>query len=117
MPSRPARFKKNKSAFLQKPNILFVGDSIAHNANIANVEKQTKTRIKTRKAYSSARDNTARWPKKNVSDIVPEALVNTFEEDEFTHLVLAAPTVEITNIDTSNKKKTVTTQKYINRWW
>ena len=27
------------------------------------------------------------------------ALVNTYEEDEYTHLVLGAPTVDITNMD------------------
>ena len=76
------------------------------------MEKETKTRIKTRKAYSSARDNTARWPKKNVSDVAPEALVNTFEEDEFTHLVLAAPTVDITNLDTSKITTSDNTEVY-----
>ena len=101
-PSRPTHFRKKKTSYLRNPKILFVGDSVAHNANFARVEKETKTRIRTVKAYSSVNDQRAKWPKKNYSDVTPKALVNTPEEDEYTHLVIAAPTVDISNIDTSN---------------
>ena len=34
-------------------------------------------------------------------DVTPVALVETQKEDAFSHLILAAPTVDISNIDTS----------------
>ena len=81
--------------------MLFVGDSVAHNADFASLEIATKTRIRSVKAYSSVNDNRARWPKKNITDVTTNALMNTREDDEFSHLIIAAPTVDISNIDTS----------------
>ena len=100
--------KKRKTKFLQKPKILYVGDSIAQNADIALIEKETQTRIRSKKAYSSIKDNGARWPNKNIKDVTQEALTDTFEEDKFTHLIIAAPTVDITNMDTSKLTKPIT---------
>ena len=42
-----------KSVFLSKTKIMYVGDSIGHNVNFANVEQATKTRIRTQKAFGS----------------------------------------------------------------
>ena len=81
--------------------MLVIGDSLVHNANFATIEIATNSRIRTIKAYGSIRDNNARYPHKNIIDVTPVALVNTPEEDEFSHLILGAPTVDITNLDTS----------------
>ena len=101
LPPRPTSFKKRKTQCLIKPKVLMIGDSIAHNANFSQIEKQTKSRVRTVKAYSSSCDSKARWPQKNVTDVTPAALVSCHEGDEYSHLVLAAPTVDITNLNTS----------------
>ena len=89
-----------------------IGDSVTHNANFAHIEKETKTRIRSTKAYSSVRDSKARFPSKNITDVAPTALLNTPEEDEFTHLVLGAPTVDISNLDTSKLTSNDDTKVY-----
>ena len=98
-PPRPAHFRKKKSSYLQKTKVRFIGDSVSHNANFAYIEQETNYRIRTKKAYSSVRDNDARWPNKNLADIAPKALIDTHEEDEYSHLIIAAPTVDISNLD------------------
>ena len=87
--------KKRKTKYLQKPKVLYVGDSVAHNANFAIIEKDTNSRIKTVKAYSSVEDTKARWPKKNLTDVTQNALKDTNEEDKYSYLVVAAPTATI----------------------
>ena len=77
--------------------MLFVGDSIAHNTNFRKLEIVTKSTIKTAKAYSSVFDNSARFKEMNVTDVVK----NELNRAPFDHLVLAAPTVDITNLDTA----------------
>ena len=52
--------------YLEKPKVLYIGDSVVHNANLAHIEKETKSRITTDKSYSSIRDDRASWPKKNL---------------------------------------------------
>jgi hypothetical protein len=99
--SKPINSGKGKSIYLQKPKILYIGDSVAQNADVVFLERATQSRIRTKKAYSSTHDKNARWPKKNATDGTPVALSETPKEDEFSHLVLAAPTVDISNIDTS----------------
>ena len=69
--------KKRKTKYLQKPKVLYVGDSVAHYANFAFIEKDTNSRIKTVKAYSSVEDTKARWPKKNLTDVTQNALKDT----------------------------------------
>ena len=91
-----------KTAYQKKPKILIVGDSVTHNANLANIEKDTKSRVRTVKAHSSVRDKRARWPEKNHADVVPKALKAVHEGDEYEYLVLGAPTVDITNMNTSH---------------
>ena len=41
---------------------------------------------------------------KNFTNVVPDALAEAHHDDQYTHLVLAAPSVDITNIDVSNLK-------------
>ena len=89
-----------RSKYQLKPRVLMVGDSVAHNANFRVIEKATNTTIKTAKAYSSRSDNTARFPDQNVTKVAQDEL----KKAKFDYLVLAAPTVDITNIDASNIK-------------
>jgi hypothetical protein len=80
-----------------KQRILFVGDSIAHNLMFRDVEEVTNTTLKTAKAYSSVKDENARFSHKNVTDVTIKELKNS----AYDSLVLAAPTVDISNLDTS----------------
>ena len=89
-----------RSKYQLKPRVLMVGDSVAHNANFRVIEKATNTTIKTAKAYSSRWDNTARFPDQNVTKVAQDEL----KKAKFDYLVLAAPTVDKTNIDASNIK-------------
>jgi hypothetical protein len=109
-PSKPAPSRKRKTAYLQKAKVLYVGDSLAHNVNLRLLEQDTKTIIKSIKAYSAVEDLKARWPHKNFTDVTPAALFNTAEDDKFTELILAAPTVDISNLNTVKL-----TKKCINR--
>ena len=97
---RPS-MKKKKTVFLKKPKVLYIGDSIAHNTNFKHLENETDSRIRTRKAYSAVEDLKARFPHKNVAEITKVALTKTHKDDDFSHLVLAAPSVDITNLDTT----------------
>ena len=65
------------------------------------LEHNTNKRIRTSKAYSSTHDIRSRWPKKNIANVTAKALSNTCADDKFTELILAAPSVDITNIDTA----------------
>ena len=98
--------------YLKKPKILIVGDSITHNANFANIERDTTSRIKTTKAFSSINDSRARWPHKNHTDVTEKALKTVHEGDDFEYLVMGAPTVDISNIDTSRLTSNDNTEVY-----
>ena len=104
-PSQPKPAPSKKTAYLQKDRLLFVGDSVAHSVNFGLLEYNTNTRIKTMKAYSAVEDLKARWPHKNVTDVTATALLNVPDDDKFTKLVLAAPTVDISNLDTEHVTK------------
>ena len=73
-----------------------VGDSVAHNTNFRIVEKVTNSTIKTAKAYSSTWNERARLKHSKFKKVVKDEL----EKSNFDHLILAAPTVDITNLDT-----------------
>ena len=100
--------KKPRSRYQQKPRVLVVGDSIAHNTHFNIAERVTHTTIKTSKACSSALDNAARFRNLNVTAVAKDEL----EKAEFDNLVLAAPTVDITNQDTSNVKPEDSTEVF-----
>ena len=57
-------------------------------------------RIKSAIAYSSNNNNGARWPELNIADVVDQNLKNPGREEYDIH-VLSAPTVDITNLNTS----------------
>ena len=97
-------FANTKTKFLNKPKVLYIGDSVAHNNDFRNLERATKTRICTKRAYSSVKDGRARLPFKNFADVTREALSETNHGDDFTTLILSAPSDDITNIDISEAK-------------
>ena len=70
---------------------------LAHNSNFNKVEYVTNSTVKTSKAYSSVWNAKARCKYMNVTDVTK----NELRTAPFDHLVLAAPTVDITNIDTT----------------
>ena len=78
--------------------MLIVGDSLVHNSNFRLLESVTNTTIKTAKAYSSAWDNTARFSQQNVTDITK----NELKKSAYKRLVLGAPAVDITNLNTNS---------------
>ena len=93
---------RKKTRYLEKPKVLYVGDSIAQNVSMRKIEKETNTRVKTVKAYSAVEDLKARYPSKNFTDVTPAALKDTGIDDKFTELVLATPSVDISNMNTEN---------------
>ena len=110
-PPRSANFTKRKSAFLSKQKALYIGDSVAHNAQFRSIEIATNCRIRTVKAYSSVHDTKARWPGKNFTDVTPAALMRSHQNDQFSQLILSAPTVDISNLDTSRMTPNDSTQE------
>ena len=103
---------RKRSKYLKKLKVLYIGDSVAHNANFSKVEKETNVRIRTMKTYSSVYTAKAKWPKRNMVDVTPAAVIDTREDDEYTHIVLNAPTVDITNLDTSKLTPTDNTEYF-----
>ena len=95
---------KPRSKYLQKPRILYVGDSVAQNIDPIIIERDTGSRLTTAKAYSSTADIRSKWPSKNVKEVTNKQLDAVSKKDEFEHLILGAPTVDITNLDTNRKK-------------
>ena len=88
------------TAYLKMPKVLYVADSVGHSADLNNIEIASKTRIRSRKAYSSKKNNIAKYPESNFYDVVRKELGNQ-NNDKFDVLVMSAPTVDITNLDTS----------------
>ena len=91
------KITKKKSRYQQKPRILMVGDSLLHKTNFRHLERATQSTIRTAKGYSSARDNDIKFKNPNITDITKTEL----EKAHYDQLVLAAPTNDISNIDTS----------------
>lgn len=97
---------RQKTEFLSKLKVLYIGDSVAQNMDAKIVEKAKNIRMRTEKAYSSVADKKAKWPYKNVKNVTEKLLDEAPKADEFQHLILAAPTVDITNLDTARTKPT-----------
>ena len=89
---------KKKTEYQNKQRLLLVGDSLAHNTNFRILEEVTNTTIRSAKAYSSVFDNSARFKHQNITDVAKKELTKA----PFNHLVLAAPTVDISNLNTDN---------------
>ena len=88
----------------REPKILFIGDSISANIDIAAIENATRSTVVTAKAYSSVHDNVsnaakqaARFPASNFTDVVPQQL----KRGHFKYLVLQSGSVDITNLKTN----------------
>ena len=96
--------QRKKSKYLQKPKVLFIADSVGRNVEFRKVEKASNVRITTKKAYSSVKNKNARWPELNVTDVTRKEVNNVAHGDNYDVLVLSAPTVDITNLDTMNFK-------------
>ena len=77
--------------------ILYVSDSVGRTVEFPKIEKEVKVTIKTAKAYSSNEDMKALWPGRNFTKVVNNELAKHPSDC----LVMSAPTVEITNINTS----------------
>ena len=111
-PNKPKQTAKKanrpKTEYQHKPRALLVGDSIVHNANFRIIEEVTHSSIKTSKAYSSVWDKDARFKHLNVTDVVK----NELGKAPFEHLILASPTVDISNIDTSKVKPEDSTETF-----
>ena len=76
--------------------------------NFRIAKKVTHSTIKTSRAYSSVWNKDARLKHRTVTDVVGDELRKT----SFCHLLLAAPTVDITNLDTSNIKPEDSTEEF-----
>ena len=101
----------SKSKFNQKPKLLYVADSVGHTVSARNIEKKNNCRVVTAKAYSATYNTAARWPEKNFKDVVKRKLENQ-GCDIYDTLVLSAPTVDITNLDTSQLSTNQSTQYF-----
>ena len=97
-----------KTEYQTRTRVLYAGDSIGRNVCFPQVEKIAGCSIKTTKAYSSVFDKTARWPKSNFSEIIKKEL----DHKTYDCLVMSAPTVDISNLDTSNLKQSDNTEGY-----
>ena len=80
--------------------------------NIRLVEKSSRSIISTARAYGSTNCNNARWPERNFKDVVSYKLRNSGRQD-YEILVMSAPTVDISNLDTSSLGPDVLKQKVI----
>ena len=103
-----------KSSFNLKPKLLYVADSVGHTASLRDLEKSCNARIVSARAYSSMPDASARWPDQSYKDVVEEKLKNPGREN-FDILVMSAPTVDISNLDTSRLRLQDNTDFYKQR--
>jgi hypothetical protein len=76
---------------------LWVSSSIGGNINKTRFEAETVSDISYARAYTVAYDESARFPAKNFSEVVPSQL----SSDNFDWLGMQGGSVEISNIDTS----------------
>ena len=77
--------------------MFYVGDSIGQGLNFKYLETSIKCQIESVRAYSSVMDENARWPSKNFTDVVTQYLRG---RRPFNVVVMSAPTVDITNLNT-----------------
>ena len=101
-----------KSKYLMKQKVLLVADSVGRNVELNKIEKSENIRIRTVKAYSSVRNKSAKWPELNVADVTKRELSATLHGDKYDMLLLSAPTVDITNLDTSKLKPSDNTEAF-----
>ena len=99
---------KPKTEYQKQPKILFVSDSVGRVAQLSKVEKATKCTLRSAKAYSSVEDSEAVWPEKNFAKVVEKEISNSPTDC----LIMSAPTVDITNIDTASVSENESTVIY-----
>ena len=99
----------SKSSFNSKPKVLYAVDSVGHSASARKLENFTNSRIKTVRAHSSVYNKKVTWPEKNFDNVVTNALKNPGLE-QYEVVVLSAPTVDITSLDTSQLKPSDNTE-------
>ena len=85
--------------------ILYIGDSISANVNIAALEIATQAQFVPVKAYCSVYDTVsnvakqaAKFPSSNFTDVVQTQL----GKEKFKHVILQAGSVDITNLNTKD---------------
>ena len=109
VPKRPdTSYTKPKTAYQARKKVLYVADSVGRNVKFPKIESEAKCTIKTAKAYSAAHDKDAKWPDKNFSEVVDQELT----KQPYDTLLMTAPTVDITNLDTSKLKEEDNTDVY-----
>ena len=74
---------------------------MGHSASLRKIEEFQNCRVQSARAYSSVFDKNARWPKQNFSDVVRHSLQKS-ERDCPDILLLSAPTVDVSNMNTAN---------------
>ena len=95
-PHHPVENSPFDRPMLERDNLLFVGDSILHNANFNVIEKATGTNVKTAKAYAAEYDVKTRFPNKNIVYVAR----NETKKRAFKYVFLQSPSVHITNLNT-----------------
>ena len=87
----------------ESPKILYIGDSISANVDIANLEFATQAEFITAKAYSSTHETESniakqapKFPDSNFLDVVRKNV----NKGNFKSLVIQAGSVDITNLNT-----------------
>ena len=98
--TRRPKQRRISTKFIRKPKTLYVADSVGSSVSLREVEMEQNCRIKSTRAYSSVNDSKAKWPKQNFTDVVNYSLKNPGRED-IEVLIMSAPTVDITNLDTN----------------
>ena len=83
------------------PKVVIIGDSVALNVDKKSIEKVTKKDISLVKAYSSSYSQHSKWPNKNVKEVTKSLLDSEVPE----HLILGAPSVDITDLDTAKNNE------------
>ena len=86
------------------PKILLIGDSISANINIGHLAHATNAKFSQERAYSSVNETASniykqlpKFPNLNFTEVVPAEL----RKGNFHYLVLQAPSVDITNLNTN----------------
>ena len=91
--------------------MLYIGDSVAQTASLRDLEFAQNCRIKSARAHVSIDDENSAGKQQTVAHVVKQSLVNPGRES-ITTLIMAAPTRDITILDTSNLKQTDRTDNF-----
>ena len=84
----------------RKKKILFIGDSLSRNLNVSVLKNVTDMEVRKAEAFIvDKNDVKARYPEKNLMDVVPRELKN----DAFSTLILQGGTNEVSNLVTSGE--------------